>query len=203
MDLTREIESSRAAAREEGMNTTQILAQASKTIEEMEEAAAMQKAPQKTFEDFYNFCRSNPKLQQKYYYTCFDGHIRIPSDTINHAWKKHKTTCEQWLDALSSLNNIVNAQKSCDKNLGRESYLCRILAAKDYGIVLADCPNYFYIMTLFQDHIHSIDNWIQMGSVGRLTSQLSAPVRSLEPDSVTHDPHEPNNIITYIKGKIN
>lgn len=37
MDLTREIESSRAAAREEGMNTTQILAQASKTIEEMEE----------------------------------------------------------------------------------------------------------------------------------------------------------------------
>lgn len=37
MDLTREIESSRAAAREEEMNTTQILAQASKTIEEMEE----------------------------------------------------------------------------------------------------------------------------------------------------------------------
>lgn len=167
------------------------------------EEAAMQQAPQKTFEDFYQFCKNNPKLDQKYYYICFNGKIRIPSDTINHAWKKHKTTCEQWLDALSNLSNIINAQQSTDKNLGRLSYLCRIIGFKNYGIVLADCPQYFYVMTLFEDTIVSIDNWIKMGSIGRSASQLQTPVKSQGSDSVTHDQYQPNNIITYIVNKIN
>ncbi len=164
------------------------------------EEAAMLKARQDTFEQFYNYCIKNPKLQQKIYYECFNGHIRIPSDTINHAWKKHKTTCEQWLDALSSLTNIQEASKSKDKTLGRPTFLCRILGYKDFGIAMADCPDYLYIMTLFVDHINSINNWIQTGSIRRPASQLPAPVSNA--DSVTHDGLEPNNIIQYIIEKI-
>ena len=164
------------------------------------EEAAMLKAPQDTFEQFYNYCIKNPKLQQKIYYECFNGHIRIPSDIINHTWKKHKTTCEQWLDALSNLTNIQEASKSKDKTLGRPTFLCRILGYKDFGIAMADCPDYLYIMTLFVDHINSINNWIQTGSIRRPASQLPAPVSNT--DSVTHDGFEPNNIIQYIIEKI-
>lgn len=166
----------------------------------MNEEAAMKQAPQNTFEQFYAYCIKNPKLQQKLYYECFNGHIRIPSDTINHAWKKHKTSCEQWLDMLSNISNIMNVGKSKDKTLGRPTILCRIRGREDYGFAMADCPDYFYVMTLFEDPINSIDNWIETGSIRRPISQLSAPVSKA--DSVTHGGIKPNDIIHYIIEKI-
>lgn len=170
-------------------------------LEAFLEEAAMMKAPQETFEEFYKFCIANPKLDQKYYYVCFNGNIRIPGDTINHAWKKHKTTCEQWLDALSSLTNIVNAQKSKKKIQQRDVYLCRILAHKDYGIVFMDCPKYFYIQTLFIDNINTIDSWIYVESGGQQTGKPSA---SLGDNSNIRRvrPHDSNNIINYLIQKI-
>ena len=164
------------------------------------EEATMVASNHATFEDFYNYCIKNPKLQQKIYFQYLNT-IRIPSDTINHAWKKYKTTCEQWLDALNNITNIQNASKSKEKFLGRPCYLCRILGYGDFGIVLADCPDYFYITTLFKDHPNSIDNWIKMGSIRRLASQPPAP-DTLKGSSVAHDGIEPNNIITYLKKKI-
>lgn len=37
-----------------------------------------------------------------------------------------------------------------------------LIRIKDnYGAVLMDCPDYFYITTAFIDNKNSIDNWIQ------------------------------------------
>lgn len=165
------------------------------------EEAAMLKAPQDTFEQFYNYCIKNPKLQQKIYYQCFDGHIRIPSDTINHAWKKHKTTCEQWLDALSNLTNIQNAAKSKKQIQQKDVYLCRLLAFKDFGIAFMDCPKYLYIMTTFIDNPNTIDSWIYVESGGQLTGKPSA---SLGDNSSIRRvrPQDSNNIIQYLIEKI-
>lgn len=170
-------------------------------LEQFFEEAAMVASNHPTFEDFYNYCLKNPKLKQKLYFSYLNDTIRIPSDTINHAWKKHKTTCEQWIDALNNIKNIQNVNLSKDKVLGRPCYLCRVLGFADFGIALADCPQYFYVMTLFKDHKNSIDNWIKMGSIRRLTSHPSASDTS-KSSSVAHDGIEPNNIITYIKQKI-
>lgn len=165
------------------------------------EEAAMLRAPQDTFEQFYNYCIKNPKLQQKIYYECFNGHIRIPLDTINHAWKKHKTTCEQWLDALSNLTNIQNAAKSKKQIQQKDVYLCRLLAFKDFGIAFMDCPKYLYIMTTFIDNPNTIDSWIYVESGGQLTGKPSASLGDTSNIRRVR-PQDSNNIIQYLIEKI-
>lgn len=167
----------------------------------LNENAAMKASPYNSFEEFYNFCRKNPKLQQKYYFICCNGKLRIPSDTINHAWKRHQTSCEQWLDYLSNVSNIQNAQMSKKKIQQRDVYLCRVLGYIDFGVVLMDCPNYFYVQTLFTDHPNSIDSWIETESITRQTGKPSA---SLGDNSSIRRvcAIDSNNIVTYLVNKI-
>ena len=67
-------------------------------LEQFFEEAAMVASNHLTFEDFYNYCLKNPKLKQKLYFSYLNDTIRIPSDTINHAWKKHKTNkIDSWI----------------------------------------------------------------------------------------------------------
>jgi len=169
-------------------------------LEFIVEEAAMVESPIRKFENFYNYCLKNPNLKQKIYYTCFEGTIRIPSDTINHDWNEHKTTLEQWLDVLGSLKNIENAGLSKRKVIGRPMYLCRILAAGDFGVAFADCPKYMYIQTIFKSTIRGIDEWIKNGSVTLPTNNPSASSGNSNVDSSRFT--EPNNIILYLKGKI-
>ena len=172
-------------------------------LEQFFEEAAMVASNHPTFEDFYNYCLKNPKLKQKLYFSYLNDTIRIPSDTINHAWKKHKTTCEQWIDALNNIKNIQAAGLSRKKIQQRSVYLCRILGFTDFGIAFMDCPKYFYIQTLFVDKINKIDSWIYVESGGQLTGKPSA---SLEDEDIFNirrvRPPYSNNIITYIKEKI-
>ena len=167
----------------------------------LKEEAAMIASKHNSFEEFYNYCLKNPKLEQKLYFECFSGTIRVPSDTINHAWKKHKTTCEQWLDMFSNIHNIQNAQKSKKQIQQRDVYLTRIMGFKDYGVAFMDCPKYMYIQTLFIDNANKIDSWIYVESGGQLTGK---PLASLGDNSNIRRvrPTDSNSIIAYIKEKI-
>lgn len=180
-----------------------IIKETNKLLENyiFEDAAAMKESPIKNFENFYRYCIKHPNLKQKIYLNYYNGTIRIPRDTINHDWNEHRTTCEEWLDALNNIKNIENACLSKRKVIGRPMYLCRILGAGDFGVALADCPNYLYIQTLFRDNLNTIDNWIKNGSVTLPTNNPSASSESnFTVDSSRFT--EPDNIILYLKQKI-
>lgn len=172
-------------------------------LKQFVEEAAMVASNHNTFEEFYKYCIKNPKLQQKIYFQCYSNTIRIPSDTINHAWKKHGTTCEQWIDALNNIKNIQAAGKSRKKIQQHNVYLCRIMGFTDFGVVLMDCPKYLYIQTVFVDKINKIDSWIYVESGGQLTGKPSASLGEQDISNIRRvRPPYSNNIITYIKEKI-
>lgn len=139
------------------------------------ENATMLATPLRYFRNFYNYGLAKPKLNQKLYFIPSNISIRIPTDTINHTWKEHKTTAEQWLDILTNIKNIQNACLAKRRFNGLPIYLCRVSTNHhDYGIALTECPKYFYIQTAFEDDKNSIDNWIKNGSVTQPTNHPSA-----------------------------
>lgn len=91
------------------------------------ENAAMLATPLRDFHNFYNYCLAKPKLDQKLYFIPSNISIRIPTDTINHTWKEHKTTAEQWLDILTNIKNLQNACLAKRRFNGLPIYLCRVL----------------------------------------------------------------------------
>lgn len=168
----------------------------------LNKSAAMYKSNQPTFEAFYNYVLKNPKCK-KCYFQFKNLNIIIPSDTIIHDYKKHNTTYNDFIDCLQNINNIVNAQLSKRKLFSSPAdvALCHVQGAKHYGVVLL-LQNKCEIKTVFADHPNSVDNWIKTDGAGVLASQLPASDTS-KGSSVTISSHPSNNIITYIKQKIN
>ena len=123
-----------------------------------ESAAAMYKSNMPTFKDFYQYVIKNPKAKDSYF--LFKNiNIRIASNAVIHAYKKHETKLDTWITILNNLNNINNIGISKKTQSGNNMFLIRI--KDNYGAVLMDCPDYFYITTAFIDNKNSIDNWIQ------------------------------------------
>ena len=169
----------------------------------LNEAAAMYKSNQPTFEDYYNYVIKNPKNKKSYFEINNPYKLRIPSDTIIHGYKKHGINYDNWNDCLSNLNNIVKASISKTKiaSSPAEVALCRVLGKNDYGITIQLEKTYNQITTIFIDHPNTIDNWIKTGAAGGSASQLQTSDTS-KSSSVTQSSQTPNNIITYIKQKI-
>lgn len=130
----------------------------------LHEEAAMYKSNQPTFKDFYDYVIKN-QMKQKSYFQLNKYKIRIPSDVIIHDYKKHGTTCEQWMDCLTNIENIQNGCKARKSINGVPTYLCKIKGKNNFGVsfMVAKEDN-LYINTCFVDHPNTIDNWINEGS---------------------------------------
>ena len=123
-----------------------------------ESAAAMYKSNKPTFEDFYDYVIKNPKAKDSYF-VFKNINVRIASNAIIHAYKKHETKLDTWITILNNLKNISNIGISKKTQSGNNMFLIRI--ENNYGTVLMDCPDYFYITTAFVDNKNTIDSWIK------------------------------------------
>ena len=123
-----------------------------------ESAAAMYKSNKPTFEDFYDYVIKNPKAKDSYF-VFKNINVRIASNAIIHAYKKHETKLDTWITILNNLKNISNIGISKKTQSGNNMFLIRI--ENNYGTVLMDCPDYFYITTAFVDNKNTIDGWIK------------------------------------------
>lgn len=123
-----------------------------------ESAAAMYKSNKPTFQDFYDYVIKNPKAKDSYF-VFKNINVRIASNAIIHAYKKHETKLDTWITILNNLKNISNIGISKKTQSGNNMFLIRI--ENNYGTVLMDCPDYFYITTAFVDNKNTIDSWIK------------------------------------------
>ena len=118
----------------------------------------MYKSNKPTFEDFYDYVIKNPKAKDSYF-VFKNINVRIASNAIIHAYKKHETKLDTWITILNNLKNISNIGISKKTQSGNNMFLIRI--ENNYGTVLMDCPDYFYITTAFVDNKNTIDSWIK------------------------------------------
>lgn len=123
----------------------------------LNEEAAMYKSNQRTFEDFYNYVINNPKAKESYF--IFNNiNIKIASNAILHDYKKHNTSVEDWMYVINHLQDITVCDISNKTQSGNKMLLLCINNV--YGVVLMNCPQFFYITTCFKDHSNTIKAWI-------------------------------------------
>lgn len=137
------------------------------------ESAAMEKAENMAFDQFYSWCKNNKNSKDKLFFEVEGTKIRIPSDTILHDLKRHDISLEQWNDCITNINNIENCCESKKRVNNTDTYLLRILGLKDYGLTITQGKmDYIYINTIFTDHPNTIDNWINNYDTGKDKKQI-------------------------------
>ena len=127
----------------------------------LNEEAAMYKSNQPTLEDFYNYVIKNPKAKESYFIPT-GLNIRIPSNTILHDFKKHNMGVNDWNYCIKNIRNIKTIGISRKTQSGNNMFLININNL--YGVSLMDCPQFFYITTIFREHPNSINSWIDTHS---------------------------------------
>lgn len=185
----------------------------SKTINNVYFQSAMYKSPLENFQDFYNqvFEKENnakhkgEKLKKSYFeYNDNNVCVRIKHDAVKHGDKKHQLSVNEWNEVLTNILNIENAKISNETFSNDEVALLKInTPIGKYGVAIQFANGSNYVATAFKSTDLGIDTWIEKGSAKMLSNN---PIAPLEENSSASDvilSQNPNNIINYIKEKLN